>query len=129
MIDAPLRMNVINLFLKLKEESGASFLYITHDLATAYYISDYLAVMYRGTIVEFGHARAILAEPQHPYTRLLLDSVATMNQKWTETEIAMQDMEAADFTAVGCRFRHRCPLAEEICAEGAARGDPAARPA
>ncbi len=117
MIDASLRMNVINLFLKLKEETRTSFLYITHDLATAYYISDYLAVMYRGTIVEFGHARTILSDPQHPYTQLLLDSVATMNQKWTETEIAMQDMEATEFTAVGCRFRHRCPLAEEICAE------------
>jgi peptide/nickel transport system ATP-binding protein len=77
MIDASLRMNVINLFRKLKEETNTSFLYITHDLATAYYISDYLAVMYRGAIVEFGDARTILSDPQHPYTQLLLDSVAT----------------------------------------------------
>ena len=117
MIDASLRMNVINLFLKLKEETRTSFLYITHDLATAYYISDYIAVMYRGTIVEFGNARAILSDPQHPYTQLLLGSVATMGKKWEEADIAMQDMEAVDFVAEGCRFRHRCPLAEQICAD------------
>jgi ABC-type dipeptide/oligopeptide/nickel transport system ATPase subunit len=63
MIDASLRMNVINLFLSLKEEFSRSFLYITHDLATAYYISDYIAVMYRGCIVEFGDARTILPIP------------------------------------------------------------------
>lgn len=94
MIDASLRMNVINVFLKLKEETRASFLYITHDLATAYCISDSIAVMYRGTIMEFGNARAILSDPQHPDTQLLLGSVATMHQKWEEADIAMQDMEA-----------------------------------
>ena len=64
MIDASLRMNVINLFLSLKQKFNTSFLYITHDLATAYYISDYLAVMYRGCIVEFGEARVVLTDPR-----------------------------------------------------------------
>ena len=117
MIDASMRMNVINLFLKLKEETQTSFLYITHDLATAYYISDYLAVMYRGAIVEFGPARAILSDPQHPYTQLLLASVATTNVKWEEADIALQDLEKNEFVAEGCRFRHRCPLAEQICTD------------
>ena len=117
MIDASLRMNVINLFLKLKQETQTSFLSITHDLATAYYISDFLAVMYRGAIVEFGNARAVLSDPQHPYTQLLLASVATMGQKWEEAEIALQDMDKNEFVAEGCRFRHRCPLAEQICAD------------
>ena len=63
MIDASMRMNIVNLFLSLKEEFKTSFLYITHDLATAYYISDYVAVMYRGCIVEFGAAKDVLKKP------------------------------------------------------------------
>ncbi len=115
MIDASLRMNVINLFRKLKEETNTSFLYITHDLATAYYISDYIAVMYRGAIVEFGDARTILSDPKHPYTQLLLDSVATTGRKWEQTSIAMSDIEKKEFMAGGCRFRNRCPIAEDKC--------------
>jgi ABC-type glutathione transport system ATPase component len=65
MIDASLRMNIVNLFLSLKERYHTSFPYITHDLATAYYISDAIAIMYRGCIVEFGEARTILTSPQH----------------------------------------------------------------
>ncbi len=98
MIDASLRMNIINLFLSLKEEFRRSFLYITHDLATAYYISDYLAVMYRGAIVEFGDAKTILGDPQHPYTQLLLDSIPEITQKWRrEEDVAMSDIEAKEY--------------------------------
>jgi oligopeptide/dipeptide ABC transporter ATP-binding protein len=115
MVDASLRMNIINLFLKIKQEYRTSFLYITHDLATAYYISDYIAVMYRGTIVEFGDARAILSAPQHPYTKLLLESIALTNRKWDQQQIALADIEAKEYQFEGCRFRNRCPLAENIC--------------
>lgn len=82
MIDASRRMIVINLFKALKEQYRTSFLYITHDLATAYYISDYIAVMSKGRIVEFGAAREVLESPQHAYTRLLLDSIPTLKRKW-----------------------------------------------
>jgi ABC-type oligopeptide transport system ATPase subunit len=82
MIDASRRMIIINLFLALKEQYKTSFLYITHDLATAYYISDYIAVMHRGSIVEFGQAKQVLSNPQHAYTRLLLDSIPTIKHKW-----------------------------------------------
>lgn len=82
MIDASRRMVIINLFLSLKQEYQTSILYITHDLATAYYISDYIAVMNKGSIVEFGQARQVLSDPQHAYTRLLLDSIPTLKQKW-----------------------------------------------
>ncbi len=75
MIDASRRMIIINLFLALKQEYQTSFLYITHDLATAYYISDYIAVMNKGAIVEFGDAKQVLSNPQHAYTQLLLDSI------------------------------------------------------
>ena len=116
MIDASLRMNIINLFLSLKEEYNRSFLYITHDLATAYYVSDYLAVMYRGAIVEFGDAKTILGDPQHPYTQLLLASIPDTTQRWRrEDDVVMSDIETKEYQLQGCRFYNRCPLAEEIC--------------
>jgi ABC-type oligopeptide transport system ATPase subunit len=82
MIDASRRMIIINLFKRLKEEAKRSFLYITHDLATAYYISDYVAVMNKGVVVEFGEARRVMADPQHDYTKLLLSSIPTTTQRW-----------------------------------------------
>lgn len=82
MIDASRRMIIINLFKKLRDEAGRSFLYITHDLATAYYISDYVAVMNKGQVVEFGPARQVMSDPQHAYTRLLLDSIPTIRSRW-----------------------------------------------
>ncbi len=82
MIDASRRMLIINLFLKLKLEAERSFLYITHDLATAYYISDFVAVMNKGQIVEFGTARQVMSDPKHDYTRLLLSSIPTTREKW-----------------------------------------------
>ncbi|HEY8456780.1 MAG TPA: ABC transporter ATP-binding protein [Actinopolymorphaceae bacterium] len=115
MIDASLRMNIVNLFRRLKLDYQTSFLYITHDLATAYYISDYIAVMYRGTIVEFGPARQVLGDPRHPYTRLLLDSIPRVGHKWERGTFAAADLEAKEFQLEGCKFRHRCPLAAEIC--------------
>jgi peptide/nickel transport system ATP-binding protein len=115
MIDASLRMNIINLFLSLKEEFQRSFLYITHDLATAYYISDYIGVMYRGCIVEFGDARTILADPQHPYTQLLLDSIPDIGRKWEKKKIALSDIEAKEYQFEGCRFYNRCPHSSDRC--------------
>ena len=101
---------------RLKEEYNRSFLYITHDLATAYYVSDYLAVMYRGAIVEFGDAKTILGEPQHPYTQLLMASIPETTHKWTrEEDVSMSDIETKEYQFEGCRFYNRCPLAEEIC--------------
>ncbi len=84
MIDASRRMIIINLFLALKQEYKTSFLYITHDLATAYYISDYIAVLNHGKLVEFGEGKRVLQSPQHEYTKLLLASIPSLNKKWTE---------------------------------------------
>ena len=72
MIDASFRMNIVNMFLSLKDEYNVSFIYITHDLSTAYYVSDYVAIMYRGNVVEYGSSDRILTNPIHPYTELLL---------------------------------------------------------
>ncbi|WP_108395405.1 ABC transporter ATP-binding protein [Devosia submarina] len=84
MIDASRRMIIINLFKRLRDEAGRSFVYITHDLATAYYISDFVAVMNKGRVVEFGPARQVMSDPQHDYTRLLLSSIPTTTSRWRE---------------------------------------------
>ena len=75
MVDASLRMAIVNLFKTLRDELGISIIYITHDLATAYYISDRIIIMQKGKVVESGEARAVLADPQHPYSRQLKDAV------------------------------------------------------
>jgi len=75
MVDASLRMSIVNLLKTLRDELKVSIVYITHDLATAYYISDRVLIMQRGRAVESGVARDVLSNPQHPYSRLLKDSV------------------------------------------------------
>lgn len=114
MIDASMKMNIVNLFKKLKDEYGISFIYITHDLSTAYYVSDYIATLYRGTLIEYGTAREIMDTPAHPYTSLLMESVPRVGAKWIE-EIAMPDMEIKEYALTGCKFAPRCPYATEEC--------------
>ena len=75
MVDASLRMSIVNLLKALRDDFGVSVIYITHDLATAYYISNRLIIMQRGRIVEMGDARTVLDNPEHPYSRLLKASV------------------------------------------------------
>jgi len=75
MVDASLRMSIVNLFKTLRDDLGISIVYVTHDLATAYYISDRIIVMQKGNVVESGEARAILNAPQHPYSRQLRAAV------------------------------------------------------
>ena len=77
MVDASLRMAIVNLFSRLKNELGLSIVYITHDLATAYYISDRIIIMQKGKIVEQGDARTVLDNPQHPYSIALKNAVLT----------------------------------------------------
>lgn len=116
MIDASLRMSVVNLFKSLKDEHKVSIIYITHDLATAYYISDRIAIMLRGHIVEIGPVRKVLVEPLHPYTRLLKESILQPHAEasWDE-EITLSTMEAREFTRLGCKFAGRCDSRLPIC--------------
>jgi ABC-type oligopeptide transport system ATPase subunit len=95
MVDASLRMAIVNLLRKLRDEMGVSVVYITHDLATAYYISDRLIIMQRGRIVEMGPARAILEAPEHPYSRLLKASVLSTEQAGEVTLTVTNDFDSA----------------------------------
>jgi ABC-type glutathione transport system ATPase component len=75
MIDASLRVSIANLFKVLRDDLGISIIYVTHDLATAYYMSDRITIMQKGCVVESGDARTVLKAPQHPYSRQLRDAV------------------------------------------------------
>jgi peptide/nickel transport system ATP-binding protein len=116
MVDASLRMSIVNLFKSLKEEYDVSVIYITHDLATAYYISDRIAIMLRGNIVEMGPVEKVLSEPLHPYTKLLKESVPepTTKERWRE-KIGFSTFEVKEFARVGCKFAGRCPSVMDIC--------------
>jgi len=116
MVDASLRMSIVNLFKKLKEDLGVSVLYITHDLATAYYVSDRIAIMFRGNIVEEGPVEQVLMHPKHPYTKLLRESIPEVdpNMRWRET-VNLSDTEQEEYLRKGCKFAGRCPLVMEIC--------------
>jgi peptide/nickel transport system ATP-binding protein len=118
MVDASLRMEIVNVFRKLRDEQKVSVLYITHDLATAYYISDHIAIMLRGFIVESGPVDAVLDRPLHPYTRLLRDSVpepALKERELWAKHIDLGATEIQEFGRVGCRFAGRCPAVMDIC--------------
>jgi peptide/nickel transport system ATP-binding protein len=114
MIDASMRMNIVNLFKSLTVDYNVNFIYITHDLSTAYYISDYIATMYRGQLIEFGNAREILDKPAHPYTELLLESIPRVGKLWDET-IKLPDIESKEYRLSACKAVSRCPYAKEIC--------------
>jgi peptide/nickel transport system ATP-binding protein len=110
MLDVSIRIGILNLMLKLKEERDIAFLYVTHDLASARYIADDVLVMYAGQIVERGPVEQVLAEPLHPYTRLLLAAVHA--ERITERG---SGASAAVDPGEGCRFVSRCPLAIPVC--------------
>ena len=116
MVDASLRMSIVNLFKELKDEFGVSVLYITHDLATAYYMCDRIAIMFRGNIVEIGSVEQVLMKPKHPYTQLLRESIpeADPNQRWSE-RINLSELESEEYLRAGCKFAGRCPHVMEHC--------------
>jgi peptide/nickel transport system ATP-binding protein len=116
MVDASLRMSIVNLFKKLSDELGVSVLYITHDLATAYYVSDRIAIMFRGNIVEMGTVEQVLMNPRHPYTRLLRDSIPRQIPKNAgPTRFSLTELEQEEYLRKGCKFAGRCPLVMDIC--------------
>ena len=118
MVDASLRMEIVNLFQKLRDEQNVSVIYITHDLATAYYISDRIGIMLRGYVVESGPVEDVLERPAHPYTQLLKESVPEPAPKERESwakHITLGTTEVKEYGRVGCKFAGRCPHVMDIC--------------
>lgn len=117
MVDASLRATILESLKKLNQEYGISILYITHDLTTAYHISDYIVVLYSGAVMEVGSIDKVIKDPRHPYTRLLIDSIPwpDINLRWGTSQLQAKE---GDFKAAhGCRFAARCPFVMAKCRE------------
>jgi len=116
MVDASLRANILEVLSSLKKDYGVTIIYITHDLTTAYHISKSIIVLYRGTVMEAGDVDTVINAPQHPYTRLLIDSIPwpDLNRRWGETEIKAEEAELGENNG-GCKFLSRCPFTTKKC--------------
>ena len=116
MLDVSIRISIMDLMLKLADEFGVSYLYITHDLAVARYMCDRIAVMYLGKIVEMAPTEELLANPQHPYTKALLASVPVPDPAYQKQEAEIKGgISKAINPPETCRFLERCPFATDQC--------------
>ncbi len=117
MLDMSVRAKILELLLDLKRELGLTYVFITHDLATAKFVCDRIAILYLGKVVETGPAATIYAAPQHPYTRALLDAVPSPDPSQRDTHRRLPSGEVPDAVDPpgGCRFHPRCPDAFAPC--------------
>jgi len=118
MVDASLRATILESLLRAYRELGASLLYITHDLTTAYQVSHSIVMLYQGSMVEVGSVDRVIKEPKHPYTQLLVSSIPLPNprRRWGESAEERAPGERGDGRpSQGCKFADRCPHAMEMC--------------
>ncbi len=118
-LDASTQSQVINLLSELQDRLGIAYLFIAHDLSVVRHLSDRIAVMYLGQIVEEGDANEVYLRPTHPYTSALLSAIPVPDpfQERSRPHIVLTgEVDVGEATAVGCRFRQRCPFAMDICA-------------
>jgi oligopeptide/dipeptide ABC transporter ATP-binding protein len=116
MLDVSIRAEILNLLGNLSATQGISILYITHDLSTAAYFAQRIAVMYLGRIVEIGGTQEVLRNAAHPYTKALLSVIPVPNPRQRRERIILQgDPPNAIDIPPGCRFHPRCPVAEQRC--------------
>lgn len=113
-LDVSIQAQIINLFVELKQELNISLLFISHDLSVIHYISDRVAVMYMGKIVEMGDTEQVYDEPLHPYTRLLISSAPKIHR---ETPLLSRQMKESfdGISTDGCAFEPRCQFSKGIC--------------
>src|SRR5690606_26302450 len=115
MLDASIRMGVLNLMLNLKEEQGLAYLYITHDIGSARYIGDTIMVMYAGHIVESAPSDELIQEARHPYTELLLSAVPDPTARGPQRFSGKNGSPQLIDPPSGCSFADRCPKVMDLC--------------
>ena len=118
MLDVSIRLDVLNLLERIRRERDVTILYITHDIASARYVSDRMCVMYSGEMVETGPTEDVVSAPKHPYTKLLLESApdpSRVKVPPSEGELAVDEPADPSQQIAGCRFSPRCPVAMEHC--------------
>jgi oligopeptide/dipeptide ABC transporter ATP-binding protein len=118
MVDASLRATILGSLRKLNQDFGISLLYITHDLTTAYQISQNIIVLYGGSVSEAGDVELVVQHPQHPYTQLLIGSIPSPNpeHRWTRRRVPTDATVPANANG-SCRFAARCPSVMSQCWE------------
>ncbi len=115
-LDVSIQSQIINLLVQLREEMKLTYLFISHDLSVVEYISDRVAVMYLGEIVELAESRELYRHPLHPYTHALLSSVPAIDPTRRRKRILLEgDVPSPINPPSGCRFHPRCPLAMDVC--------------
>ena len=115
-LDVSIQSQIINLLVALRKELNLTYLFIAHDLSVVEYISDRVAVMYLGKIVELAGSAALYAAPRHPYTRALLAAVPQPDPRLAAKHAPLEgDVPSPLDPPPGCRFHPRCPLAQDIC--------------
>jgi oligopeptide/dipeptide ABC transporter ATP-binding protein len=115
MLDVSIRIGLLNMMTRLREQENLSILYVTHDLASARYVADRILVMYAGHLVETGPAEVVLSRPKHPYTQLLLSAVPELKDDVAEAPSDTGEPPKVINPSEGCRFRWRCPYAIDQC--------------
>jgi len=117
MVDASLRAMILDIMMRLRANSNISFLYITHDLSTAYQIGDQIFVLYQGSVAETGSATKVIEQPKHPYVQLLINSIPVPDpdMKWDTKVQLPSEEELRSKSSSGCRFYPRCPQRMERC--------------
>ncbi|WP_323747018.1 ABC transporter ATP-binding protein [Catenulispora pinisilvae] len=119
-LDVSIQSQVLNLMKDLQAEHGLSYLFISHDLSVVRYVSDRIGVMYLGKLVEIGPAEAVYSKPIHHYTRGLLDTIPVADPEVEKAKASsgiVGELPSAINPPSGCRFRTRCPAAQDICAQ------------
>ena len=119
-LDVSIQAQILNLLSELQRDMGLTYLFITHDLSVVEYLADEVAVMYLGEIVELTHAEDLFSAPLHPYTRVLMSSVPSIDPaRRRRRTILHGDVPSPVNPPPGCRFHPRCPMAEEGCSKEA----------
>jgi len=118
MVDASLRSTILKALRGINQEFNIPILYITHDLTTAYHVSDYIMILYLGSVMEAGNVSSIITGPKHPYTQLLVNSIPWPDPKlkWGNAEEIITKSKVAHKKITGCKFAPRCPHAFDLCA-------------
>ncbi len=115
-LDVSIQAQIINLLKQLKEDFNLTFLFISHDLSVIKYLSDRIAIMYLGEIVEIGTTEEIFNSPSHPYTKALLSSVPELNPENSKEQIKLKgELPSPEDLPQGCKFHTRCPYVMEKC--------------